>query len=192
MASFDRQKVANQLRGVAELCEIGGAPGLLKKAIGEMLHTVDGRVGPCTVKYNELVRAKTDRQLVQVLGTVLGMLGRIYSHHSPHTRPRPMPDNAVDRLRLLADKLAVDSKPEQPELPQVNLDLNQIKYAGECYEVSGDAALLFSKLVEHYPHPFPASSLFANPSRVKNSLPDILKAMIESQPAKGYRLILPK
>jgi hypothetical protein len=75
-------------------------------------------------------------------------------------------------------------------LPEVNLDLNQVRYNGECHDVRSDGALLMSKLVEAYPHPFPANSLFSKPSNVKNKLPEGLRVLIEAKSGTGYRLKL--
>lgn len=76
------------------------------------------------------------------------------------------------------------------DLPQVNLETNQVRYVGQCHDVTADGALLFSKLVENYPQAFSASKLFSKPSRVRDGLPDALKALIVAQTGKGYRLIL--
>jgi hypothetical protein len=78
------------------------------------------------------------------------------------------------------------------EMLKVNKDLNQVRYDGVCYDVKSDGALLFDELVCAYPDPISASKLFSKPSRVKNELPEILKEMVKSEPAKGYRLVLPE
>lgn len=79
---------------------------------------------------------------------------------------------------------------ESSSLPEVNLDTNQVRYGGQCYDVTADGALLFSKLAESYPHAFSASRLFTKPSRVKSVLPDALKSLIVAVSGKGYRLKL--
>lgn len=76
------------------------------------------------------------------------------------------------------------------ELPTVNLTTNQVRYADVCHDVTADGALLFNNLVESYPQAFSASTLFTKPSRVKQGLPDSLKAMIVAEAGKGYRLKL--
>ncbi len=80
------------------------------------------------------------------------------------------------------------SKPQIPNLPIVNLELKQIRYAGECHDVSGDSALLVQGIVDAHPDWFPASKNgFSKPSSTKHSLPDPIKDLIETAKGKGYR-----
>ena len=83
-----------------------------------------------------------------------------------------------------------DDAAAKPEMPQVDLKLNQVRYAGECHNVSPEGAFLMDKLVQHYPHAFAASSELSKPSRVKDSLPEAIRALIVAETGKGYRLNL--
>jgi hypothetical protein len=73
-------------------------------------------------------------------------------------------------------------------LPKVNRRLNQVRYAGECYDVSPGAAELFQQLVDRCGDWFAASSILSKPSAIKASLPEPLKRLIETAKGKGYRL----
>ena len=95
-------------------------------------------------------------------------------------------------LRLLeAVERERDGESPPPELPQVDQELNQVRYGKDCHKVSSDCALLFDELVKAYPHAISASALFKKPERLKNSLPAALKAIVKSKSAKGYWLELP-
>ena len=73
-------------------------------------------------------------------------------------------------------------------LPQVDLKLNQIRFEGECFDVSGEAALLISEVIKNHPQPICASKICSKPARVKSKLPDKLGSLLVSEPGKGYRL----
>lgn len=56
-------------------------------------------------------------------------------------------------------------------LPEVDLLLNQVRYGGECYNVTPDGATLMHNLCEKYPDWFSASSIISKPSAIKGDLP---------------------
>lgn len=86
------------------------------------------------------------------------------------------------------------AKEESPhtQLPlKVNLRLKQIRNADICYDVTADGALLVDRIIKAHPDWFAASKNgFSKPSSTKNSLPDAIKELIETQPGKGYRIKL--
>lgn len=78
---------------------------------------------------------------------------------------------------------------EPPELPEIDEKLCQIRYRGVCHEVSAETARLVALLRTKYPDWFSASAAgFSRPSDNFNELPESLKAIVERQPSKGYRL----
>ena len=81
-------------------------------------------------------------------------------------------------------------KSGSPELPVVNLELNQVRYRDLCYEVRSDGARFMDKIVKAYPGFFPAYSVFEKPSDVKGKLPEPLRKLIKSEPGKGQYLKL--
>jgi hypothetical protein len=85
---------------------------------------------------------------------------------------------------------SINGDKNKPELPKVDVNNCQVRYKGQCHDVTGDAALLFKYLIDSYSEWFSASSKFAKPSAIKSTLPPDLKALIETQKGKGYRLKL--
>jgi hypothetical protein len=92
------------------------------------------------------------------------------------------------RQEINGKEYRADQTFETTKLPVVNQSLNQIRYQGECYDVSADAALLFQKIVDNHPQPISASRINRKPSRLKDSLPAELKQLIVAESGKGYRL----
>jgi hypothetical protein len=78
---------------------------------------------------------------------------------------------------------------DPPVLPEVNLELNQVRFGGQCRDLTADGALLLSKIVTAYPHHFSASSICSKPSEVKDSFPKLVLDHIKSEPGKGYRWV---
>jgi hypothetical protein len=62
-----------------------------------------------------------------------------------------------------------DSRPIDTELPVIDLELCQVRFRGECYNVTPDGAQLVNRLVKSFPDWISASNDFEKPSRVKNS-----------------------
>jgi hypothetical protein len=90
----------------------------------------------------------------------------------------------------LTGPMAAKNSPPNCTLPEVDLALNQIRYDGNCFNVTPDAALLVQKLVEAHPQFLSASGLFTRPSDLKNSLPAPIKSLIQSKPGSGYRIVM--
>jgi hypothetical protein len=122
---------------------------------------------------------------------------RTYPHELKRLRENPFAASVlfIDRLRALtvAESVHIAANSDlaastTTTLPQVNLKTNQVRYDGQCYDVSSDGALLLSKLVESHPHAITASKYFSKPSDVKNRLPPLLRKLIATESGKGYWL----
>jgi len=117
-----------------------------------------------------------------------------HPHGFPEVYPMALGLNPFLASVVLIDAMrsAVNGTPQTTGsssiLPQINLQLNQVRYAGQCYDVSSDGALLLSKLVESHPHEVAASGLFSKPSDVKKRLPMPLRELIKTEGGKGYSL----
>jgi hypothetical protein len=76
-----------------------------------------------------------------------------------------------------------------PNLPVVNLALNQIRHNGECHDVTAKGARLVDCLVKAWPDWFPTEKNgFTKASVIKKSFPAPIRELIETESGKGYRL----
>jgi hypothetical protein len=71
------------------------------------------------------------------------------------------------------------------ELPIVNLELNQVRFAGECKDLPAEGAQLLNSIVAAYPHDISASSICSKPSEVKYNLPEFIRDHIKLHPARA-------
>ena len=80
---------------------------------------------------------------------------------------------------------------DSDDIPQlkVNHDLLQVRYDGKVYDITVSQADLLQALVDARGDLVSASGRgITKPSRVKKTLPEPIKALIETFASKGYRL----
>ena len=73
--------------------------------------------------------------------------------------------------------------------PEVDMELNQVRFKGKCYRISREATLLMDALVKAKGEYIAANAVTTKPSRVYESLQEELKEIIERS-NKGYRIKL--